>query len=78
MDIKLVARKGKLVRVSLLEFLLYLWKKFQIVKIQDDEYGIRCVENGKYVQANLDDGGKLVATSDSVSGVWEAFKITKL
>lgn len=54
------------------------WEKFQIEKIQDGEYALKACANGKYVQANMDEGGKLVAASDSVSGAWEAFKITKV
>ena len=52
------------------------WEKFQIYKISDTEYGLKSAENGKYV--NLDNGGKLIAGSDSIAGAWEAFNIEKL
>ena len=54
------------------------WEKFQIYKISDTEYGLRSAENGKYVKADLDNGGKLIAGSDSIAGAWEAFNIEKL
>ena len=40
------------------------WEKFQIYKINDTEYGLKSAENGKYVKADLDNGGKLIAGSD--------------
>lgn len=52
--------------------------KFIIEKISDGEYALYSIANGKYVQANLNDGGKLYAISDIVAGAWEAFKINKL
>lgn len=52
--------------------------KFIIEKISDGEYALYSIANGKYVQANLNDGGKLYAISDTVAGAWEAFKINKL
>jgi len=54
------------------------WEKFKIYKINDSEYGIRSAENGKYVKADLDNGGKLIAGSDSIAGAWEAFNIEKV
>ena len=54
------------------------WEKFKIYKINDSEYGIRSAENGKYVKTDLDNGGKLIAGSDSISGAWEAFNIEKV
>ncbi|EKC71991.1 hypothetical protein LEA_06970, partial [human gut metagenome] len=53
------------------------WEKFEIVEIQNGEYALKARANNKYVKADLDNGGKLVASSDSVAGAWEAFKITK-
>ena len=43
------------------------WEKFKIYKINDSEYGIRSAENRKYVKADLDNGGKLIAGSDSIA-----------
>ena len=54
------------------------WEKFIIEKIADNEYAIYSLANGKYVQANMNDGGKLYAGSDTVAGSWEAFRITKI
>ena len=48
-----------------------------IEKISDGEYALYSLANGKYVQANLNDGGKLFATSETVAGAWEVFDISR-
>ena len=53
------------------------WEKFIIEKISDGEYALYSLANGKYVQANLNDGGKLFATSETVAGAWEVFDISR-
>ena len=54
------------------------WEKFIVEKIANNEYAFYSLSNGKYVQANLNDGGKLYATSETVAGAWESFKVTKI
>ena len=53
------------------------WEKFIIEKISDGEYALYSLANGKYVQANMNDGGKRYAGSDTVAGSWEVFDIKR-
>ena len=48
------------------------WEKFIIEKISDGEYALYSLANG-----NLNDGGKLFATSETVAGAWEVFDINR-
>ena len=54
------------------------WEKFIPVRINENQYALQSVANEKYVKADLDNGGKLMAVSDSVAGAWEAFTFTAI
>lgn len=51
------------------------WEKFQIEPIPTGGYSIKSLASGKYIKSDLEQDARLFATSDSVSGAWEAFEI---